>query len=384
MERTAVARLGRGAAGQSGGEPGLRLAAMRSAILAMALLPAAASGSGFPQFWNVDEVQDPEVDVTLYGFRARNFTQVGDGCSQAKSANCSSWRQGLWPEITSGGEKINGGVPQAGNLSLHLEVVESTLPGWIPDPDWEGNAVLDFESWTTVWEQNIGEGDWHSARYQNESLRLANGNESLAKEQFEAAATRWFVETLMLCRKLRPKAKWGFYGLPLNAMNDCQAVTGKPGAPKSCGYSAAGSEARELRRAAEVTQLPIWRASTALFPSIYLATPFRNLPVSVAEAYVDSTVSESVKVAALAASADGLENPVPVFPYAWDHYHAGVHVLPKESLVANMQVSKRAGARGVVWWGSGRVAGNATYWAWFKRVEGPAVVEFCRSLPGGC
>ena len=174
----------------------------------------------------------------------------------------------------------------------------------------------------------------------------------------------------MLCRKLRPKAKWGFYGLPLNAMNDCQNVTGKPGAPKSCGYLAAGSDADELRRAAEVTQLPVWRASTALFPSIYLATPFRNRSVTVAEAYIDSTVSESVKVAALAASADGLENPIPVFPYAWDHYHAGVHVLPKESLVANMQVSKQAGARGVVWWGSGRVAGNATYWAWFKSVEG--------------
>ena len=360
------------------------LAVLRRAFLLSALLPTAAFGSGFPQYWNVNEAHDPDVDVTLYGFRPRNFTQVGDGCSQPASMNCSSWLQGLWPEIKSSGEKINGGVPQAGNLSLHLEAIEKTLPGWIPDPEWAGNAVLDFESWTTVWEQNIGEGDWHSKRYQNESLRLANGNETAAKTQFEDSATRWFVETLVLCRKLRPNAKWGFYGLPLNAMNGCQNVTNKKGAPKSCGYLGKDSEADELRRAAELTQLPIWRASTAMFPSIYLATPFRNHPVSVAEAYIDSTVSESVKVAALAASIDGLESPIPVFPYAWDHFHAGKHLLPKESLVASMQVSKQAGASGVVWWGNDRVAGNATYWTWFKSTEGPIVEAFCNSLPNGC
>ena len=40
-------------------------------------------------------------------------------------------------------------MPQSGNLSLHLDNITKTLPQWIPDPEWNGNAVLDFEAWTT-------------------------------------------------------------------------------------------------------------------------------------------------------------------------------------------------------------------------------------------
>lgn len=343
-----------------------------------------STGTRFPQFWNVDESRDPDVDVTQYAFRARNFTQVGNKCSQPKSVNCSSWSQGVWPEIRADGTKINGGVPQAGNLTLHLDTIKNTVSGWIPDPAWEGNAVLDFESWTTVWELNTGDGDWHSQRYQNESIRIANGNSSLAKQQFEKSATMWFVETLQLCRKLRPKAKWGFYGLPLKATNGCPDVTGKPGAPTSCGYLGNDADAVMYRHAVEVTQLPIWRASSALYPSIYLPTQFLTLPNSVTEAFIDSTVVESVKVAAMAAVTDKLNDPIPVFPYAWDHYHEGIHLLTDDSLKANMQVSKNAGAQGVVWWGSSHDADNETYWSWFKTTEGPIVAEFCESLPEGC
>ena len=42
----------------------------------------------------------------------------------------------------------------------------------VPDINWKGNAVLDFESWTTVWDLNIGEGTWHSKIYQNYSIQL--------------------------------------------------------------------------------------------------------------------------------------------------------------------------------------------------------------------
>ena len=41
----------------------------------------------------------------------------------------------------------------------------------VPDINWKGNAVLDFESWTTVWDLNIGEGTWHSKIYQNYSIQ---------------------------------------------------------------------------------------------------------------------------------------------------------------------------------------------------------------------
>ena len=115
--------------------------------------------------------------------------------------------------ISSDGEIMYGGVPQNSNLSAHLQKLEETVISWIPDPIWSGNAVLDFESWTTVWDLNTGSGDWHSKRYQNYSIYLEkekhpdwNDSEIVAeaKRSFEAAATVFFVKTLETLRTLRP------------------------------------------------------------------------------------------------------------------------------------------------------------------------------------
>ncbi len=37
-----------------------------------------------------------------------------------------------------------------------------------------------------------------------------------AKAEFEAATMAFFVETINLCRQMRPKAYWGYYGIPEN------------------------------------------------------------------------------------------------------------------------------------------------------------------------
>ena len=42
----------------------------------------------YPVFWNVDESVDPYVDITQYNILPRNWTQVGNGCS---NPNCKSW-----------------------------------------------------------------------------------------------------------------------------------------------------------------------------------------------------------------------------------------------------------------------------------------------------
>ena len=118
--------------------------------------------------------------------------------------------------ILDNGTAVNGGVPQAANLPVHLAELEKTVVKWIPDPQWDGNAVLDFEAWTTVWELNTGSGDWHSVRYQNYSIHLVQKEHpewpkeqivAEAKKEFESAATEFFVETLNTCKKLRPKVR---------------------------------------------------------------------------------------------------------------------------------------------------------------------------------
>lgn len=96
----------------------------------------------YPVYWNVGAEGGPHsqpVDVTAYGLLPLNWTQTGGGCVLA---GCKPWSQGAFPTINpTTGATFNGGVPQAGNLSLHLARIREQLPLWIPDPDWGGNAV---------------------------------------------------------------------------------------------------------------------------------------------------------------------------------------------------------------------------------------------------
>lgn len=164
-------------------------------------------------YWNVAEANPNSVNLSQFLIFPANYTQTGDGCS---SQGCQSWSQGLFPTITETGMPINGGVPQNTNLTAHLQKLKETVVTWIPDPEWNGNAVLDFEAWTTVWELNHGSGNWHSYQYVNYSMYL----EKLmhpdwdeveimleAKRNFEAAATNFFTETLNTLKMLRPKVQ---------------------------------------------------------------------------------------------------------------------------------------------------------------------------------
>ena len=47
------------------------------------------------------------------------------------------------PQIWADGRIANGGVPQAANLSRHLERLREGIAKWIPDPEWAGNAMYD-------------------------------------------------------------------------------------------------------------------------------------------------------------------------------------------------------------------------------------------------
>ena len=113
-------------------------------------------------YWNVADQNPRGIDVAAFNIFPANYTQTGDACS---NPGCKRWTQGVFPTISDSGTKVNGGVPQNANLSQHLEALSRDVVHWIPDPDWSGNAVLDFEDWTTVWELNTGGGDWHSRRF---------------------------------------------------------------------------------------------------------------------------------------------------------------------------------------------------------------------------
>lgn len=113
----------------------------------------------------------------------------------------------------------NGGAPQKGNLNEHLKALRQQINELIPDPKNNGLAIIDFESWRPVYRQNFGT----LQPYRDLSEKIERTQHPyMSKESIKAEATRSFEkagrsyveDSLAAARKLRPHAKWGYYGLP--------------------------------------------------------------------------------------------------------------------------------------------------------------------------
>jgi len=173
--------------------------------------------------------------------------------------------------------------------------VERFLP-----PRFAGFAVIDWEIWVP-W--SLG---GHQI-YRNESLAWAReqnptwGPERVAAEASAAwnrTALEFMAHTLGLCTKLRPLARWGYYGRP--GCYTGVAATGDFGCVASV----------QQRNDA---LLPLWAASTALFPSVY-DTPSAKYPLEHTARYVSSEIAEALRLRKkLGRTADSM----PVAAYTW-------------------------------------------------------------------
>lgn len=210
---------------------------------------------------------------------------------------------GLYPHYRGQTVAVNGGVPQNASLDQHLRVASEDIRSFIPDRDFQGLAVVDWESWRPVWDRN-----WDSKHvYQEASealVRARHGEwsppqvESAARAEFEEAARTFMEETLKLGQNQRPKGLWGFYGFP-----DCYNEY----SPKSAQYTGECPEVEKMRN----NKLGwLWNVSSALFPDIYLSLELRERHDEVL-LYTQHRILEAMRAAALLAP-----TPPPVFPYA--------------------------------------------------------------------
>ena len=129
--------------------------------------------------------------------------------------------RGQWPRLkTWQGQShaVNGGVPQNASLQAHLDEIRRTMPFGVAE-NYTGIVAIDFEAWAPIWSEDTSKDGWHSAAYQNLSIELVLQKEpnlplaeakAKAKKAFESAALEFFVETIKLCRTLRPNARWGY------------------------------------------------------------------------------------------------------------------------------------------------------------------------------
>ncbi|VDD95569.1 unnamed protein product [Enterobius vermicularis] len=130
-----------------------------------------------------------------------------------------SHKFGAYPYYDSNQIPHFGGLPQKANLSLHLTLAEKDFIRAIPSESFDGLAIIDYEEWRPVFSMN-----WGSKRiYQDKSIEYVYNRTgkiskrmaiALATAEFEKYALTFMSETIQLGKRLRPNAKWGFYGFP--------------------------------------------------------------------------------------------------------------------------------------------------------------------------
>lgn len=249
-------------------------------------------------------------------------------------------RLGFYPRVDTSKQRLySGGVPQNGNLTEHLTKARGQIDRYISQDSSPGLAVIDWESWRPLWEEN-----WGSKRiYQKLSVAHAvlmapflssKQISSLAKSQFQQAGRRFMERTIGLGIGRRPSRRWGFYLFP-----DCHNYDyDQPG------YSGSCSKKTQTKND---QMLWLWRRSTALFPSIYLPLGLKNSPKALL--FVRNRIQEALRVAALARR----PYTVPIYAYARPMYRVQVRkFLSRNDLVSTVGESAALGASGVVMWGS--------------------------------
>lgn len=276
------------------------------------------------------------VDLDLGTFsivQNQNQTFIGENITIFYSE-----KLGLYPHYTSQAEAVNGGVPQNASLDEHLRVASEDIRTWIPDRDFQGLAVVDWESWRPVWERN-----WDSKQvYWEGSRALVRSRHpdwspervnAAARVEFEKAGRKFMEETLKLGLRERPDGLWGFYGFP-NCYNYYNS--GKANYTGEC-------PPVELKRNDELSWL--WNVSSALYPDIYLSLELRQLGKEVL-LYTHHRILEAMR-------AGGRLTPAapPVFAYARIVYTYTLDFLSQDHLVYTIGESAALGSAGVVLWG---------------------------------
>lgn len=130
-----------------------------------------------------------------------------------------TWNQSeIWTNITV---VQNGGVPQAADIEVHKAAVAEMVETMIPDPNFAGYGIFDWEKWRALYSEN-DDGLSYSNHYSMLLVQQAHPDwtndtqiAAEAERQYNAGSRLFFTETLKVAQKLRPQAKFGFYEYPM-------------------------------------------------------------------------------------------------------------------------------------------------------------------------
>ncbi|KAF8372136.1 chhy-1 [Pristionchus pacificus] len=261
---------------------------------------------------------------------------------------------GVWPHFDkyNASQPVNGGLPQLADLTQHLALVAARIQEVFPDPDFDGPAIFDVEEWRPTYVLNWGV----KKVYREESVKLAKKrNPSLTDKQaiaygayeFDEAARAMLVETLRLARRLRPRAKWGYYGFPY-----CNYDAGQ-NAESTC--------SQQFQKHNDQMNW-LYVEQTGLFPSIYIsggAQPDLNM------LYIHAILAETKRM-----QRANLVSKLPIYAYTkieYNPYNPTAAFYNKRDLCNSLRQLTDIGAEGALLWSTdkdldaarcGRIAEN--------------------------
>lgn len=228
-------------------------------------------------------------------------------------------RLGLYPYFGTDETAVNGGLPQLASLTQHLQQMPEGLQRYIRNPWAKGLAVIDWEEWRPLWIRNWENKDVYR-RHSRELVSQKNPTwppeqvAKVAQQEFEISARNFMLKTLKHAKNLMPNQLWGFYLFPDCYNHDYVRTLEN--------YTGRCPDVEVTRN----DQLKwLWTESTALFPSIYMASVLRSSPSG--RQFVRNRVKEGMR---LASSGDGLARPV--FVYAQPTYAKSLEQLTEVTL----------------------------------------------------
>lgn len=293
---------------------------------------------GFDVYWNV-----PTFMCHKFGLRFENVSYKYEILQNAMDEFRGDriailYDPGMFPALLKDSNgavvKRNGGVPQEGNLTKHLEVFREHLINQIPDESFRGVGVIDFESWRPIFRQN-----WASLQpYKDFSVQIVRRQhpfwdsrsvEQEAKQRFEKYGRLFMEETLKAAKTTRPSASWGYYAYPY-----CYNLT--PNQPSSQCDKTTVLENDKMSWLFELEDV--------LLPSVYLRS---SLTSSERVGLVGGRVRESLRIARQTTPRKK------VLPYYWYKYQDQRDAyLNKADLEATLRKISDLGADGLIIWGS--------------------------------
>ncbi|XP_055378214.1 hyaluronidase Tab y 2.0101-like isoform X2 [Condylostylus longicornis] len=230
----------------------------------------------------------------------------------------------------------NKGVPQEGNLTVHLTEFENHINEFIPDKNFSGLAIIDFESWRPIYRQNFGTLKPYKelSIYLEKKLHPKWSMKKLeheAKVRFEKAGRVFMEETILFAKRLRPYAKWGYYAFPY-------CFNGRDiNNPESCANGV--TEEND-----NISWL--FGNSDIILPSVYLN---EDIPKSSRLPLVRGRVKEATRLANK--FEDAVSKPL-IYVYHRYVYTDSFEFLPELETFEMFSTIKSLNADGVILWGS--------------------------------